>query len=418
MENINENPTYLCGGVVFALITSVAYSKETPQFEPSDEHSDPETHANDPETTKKQKLYKEPVDHSDPQIMADFLMVLTNTPTPDPKAGKFRTATSDYKRSEKINFKQLPFNKSVLCNAFERIPAEDHQAIVTEMEKFIDKHINPQNIADFVKALLYIIKNDPEIDDADPFYITDSKIPVPKSELLHMTTFESSFFLVGIMHYILAYRTKGDNSDRLKKGRETLSILGNNLRNYRPLAINHLADLPSEHTIKVDHSDTNWILDLFNSEDKITSLGLENSSIVTLKKFKKDFEQLITSLIESDFECITFDADFKNELHHFCKTNWSPKVLFMITEEIETLILETIDTILSFSQFISSQYMRTYKTDSGDRLMIKDESFEEKRQLNNIVRPETQKLRTKLATQYQKICEIIQSYKDEEEAEI
>lgn len=244
MKNIKERPTYLCGGVVFFLLTYSSY----------------------PNPATKELLTRSSGDHSDFQIMVDLLNAVFNKEMELP-IESLHTQISRYKACKTLKCSVLPFDSSPLCNAYKDISDEDYQEIVEKVDYLVSTHVDIDMKEKFVKLLLHIIKNDSEIDDSELFYVTADRKPTTKTELLHMTEFTLSYFLVGILHYVFTYRTVTDNKKQedeiLRKGQETLDILASKNNSYSPRDINDLIPIYEAYTIKVIVRDPQHILDSF-----------------------------------------------------------------------------------------------------------------------------------------------------------
>ena len=244
MKNIKERPTYLCGGVVFFLLTYVAYTGPT----------------------AKKSLTGVSSDHSDFQIMVDFLNAVFNKEL-ELSEESLHTQISRYKACKTLKCSVLPFDSSPLCNAYKDISDEDYQKIVQKIDYLVSTHIDIDMKEKFVKLLLHIIKNDSEIDDSELFYVTEDRKPTTKTELLRMTEFTLSYFLVGILHYVFTYRTVTDSKEQsdeiLRKGQETLDILASKNGSRSPRDINNLIAIYEAYTIKVISRDSQHILDSF-----------------------------------------------------------------------------------------------------------------------------------------------------------
>lgn len=170
---------YLCGGVFFFLMA----------------HMKPSTGiARDHQLGLKD-------DHSDPVVMQDLIFAI--------KGSKYTTAakdTSNYRECKNNGSVNVPFNDVALCSSYDNAVKNNYSDTLKRMSEFAQVHLDLSKKEWFIKVLLDIIENDPDIADTDEFYIECDGSPRTKASIRTIAAFSLPAFLVGIMHYILVNR--------------------------------------------------------------------------------------------------------------------------------------------------------------------------------------------------------------------
>ncbi len=191
---------YLCGGVFFLLLQNSAYKKRT-----SAEHL---TGLTD--------------DHSNTNIMRDLVYVFTGNQIKSPS-----TDCSRYTNCKSEGSIRVPFNDSAVADAFDYDIRTDYAKPLSRMKDFIDWHIREEMYTWLIRAVLDLLKEDEMPLNQELFCIPDGS-SVTKEELLTQDNYCLDAFLLGVLHYILEYR-----SGRNCEGEETLNTISTQRGNSR-----------------------------------------------------------------------------------------------------------------------------------------------------------------------------------------
>ena len=215
----NMKVPYLCGGVLFFLLTKAAL---------------PDGTARDHQAGLKDE-------HSEPILMRDLIYTFTGSNNYGaPKD------TSKYKDCLTEGSSNVPFHDIAKCTIYGNMVAENYSSALKRMDEFVDWHLDPEMRRWFVKAVLEVIENDSDILENDAFFIMSDGSTKTKKEIKEMTNFDLSAFLVGVLHYVLNKR-RGHNA----LGIATLDTIGQK-KNRKPRTIN-VSFLPERvHTTIVD----------------------------------------------------------------------------------------------------------------------------------------------------------------------
>ena len=192
---------YLCGGVLFFLLTKAAL---------------PDGTARDHQAGRKDE-------HSEPILMQDLIYTFTGS-----KNYGAAKDTSKYKDCLIEGSSNVPFHDIAKCTIYDNTVTENYGNALKRMDEFVDWHLDPEMKRWFVKALLEIIENDSDILEDDVFFMMPDGSPITKNEIKEMTDFDLSAFLVGVLHYILDKR-RGHNA----LGTATLDTIGEK-KNRKP----------------------------------------------------------------------------------------------------------------------------------------------------------------------------------------
>ena len=180
----NMKVPYLCGGVLFFLLTKAAL---------------PDGTARDHQAGLKDE-------HSEPLLMRDLIYTFTGSNNYGaPKD------TSKYKDCLTEGSSNVPFHDIAKCTIYGNMVAENYSSALKRMDEFVDWHLDPEMRRWFVKAVLEVIENDSDILENDAFFIMSDGSTVTKKEIKEMTNFDLSAFLVGVLHYVLNKR-RGHNA--------------------------------------------------------------------------------------------------------------------------------------------------------------------------------------------------------------
>lgn len=198
---------YLCGGVMFFLLTQTVLPNGTAR-----DHRDGIAD-----------------DHANPILMKDFIYTFTGKDV----YGSDKD-TSKYLNCESEGTVNLPFNNIAVVTTFDNLIKEKYPAALKRMSRFVKHHIDPDLREWLVKAILEIIENDSSISEDDLFCITSAGAFVPKKDIRKMAEFELQPFLVGVLHFILQQRREKNrlgvgtlDSFSIKKSRKPRVYNGN-----------------------------------------------------------------------------------------------------------------------------------------------------------------------------------------------
>lgn len=170
---------YLCGGVMFFLLTQATLPNGTPR--------DHRGGISD--------------DHSNPLVMRDFIYAFTESDNYGSEKD-----TSLYLNCGSEGTINLPFNDIAVVTTYDNLVKADYAKALRRMSEFAKWHLNLELKEWLVKALLEIIENDSDIQEDELFYIESSGEPISKADIRNMTEFEFQPFIVGILHYVLIKR--------------------------------------------------------------------------------------------------------------------------------------------------------------------------------------------------------------------
>ena len=170
---------YLCGGVMFFLLTQAVLPNGTPRD------------------------HREGIsdDHSNPLLMRDLIYTFTG----DAFYGSDKD-TSKYLNCESEGTVNLPFNSIAVVTTYDNLVREKYPDALKRMSDFVEWHINPELNTWLIKALLEIIENDTDIPEDALFCVKSSGEFVSKADIRCLTEFEFQPFLVGVLHFVLMQR--------------------------------------------------------------------------------------------------------------------------------------------------------------------------------------------------------------------
>ena len=192
---------YLCGGVLFFLLTKAALPVGT---------------ARDHQAGLKDE-------HSEPILMQDLIYTFTGS-----KNYGAAKDTSKYKDCLIEGSSNVPFHDIAKCTIYDNTVTQNYDEALKRMDNFVDWHFDPEMKRWFVKALLEIIEYDSDILGDEAFFLTADGTPINKDEIKEMTNFDLSAFLIGVLHYVLNKR-RGHNA----LGIATLDAIGQK-KNRKP----------------------------------------------------------------------------------------------------------------------------------------------------------------------------------------
>lgn len=170
---------FLCGGVLFFLLTQAALPDGTPR--------DHRAGVKD--------------DHAEPILMQDLIYTFTGSQNYGAQKD-----TSKYKDCLSEGSSNVPFNEIAKCTTYGNLVAENYPEALRRMDEFVLWHMDPEMKVWLVKALLEIIESDRGISDEDALFIQSDGTTKKKAEIKTEENYDLSAFLIGVLHYILTRR--------------------------------------------------------------------------------------------------------------------------------------------------------------------------------------------------------------------
>lgn len=113
-----------------------------------------------------------------------------------------------------------------------------------------------------------------------------------------------------------------------------------------------------------------------------------------LKEFKKDYTSIIEYAIYKDFSSELVDADYGDKIYYLQEEKWSRKKYCFNDTNLESLKIDILQTLENLRTYLSSKYLRYHK--DLDKLIFRNQSFEEGNRLRDELRPRTIELRRRL----------------------
>lgn len=183
---------YLCGGTFFFLLLQARYSKTTSSRD----------HVNGEKEDKKDRYVMDKLVYA---VTGDNSYNIDST---------FKKDTSKYRECLIPGSVNIPFNDPAVAAAYFMAIKNKNPEILKRMTEFVDTYINPTMDEWLVRALLEVIQAD-DISDEIDFYISSDGTPSKKKDLFTIDTFEFQPFLMGMLLFIMQYRTDNAGSDTL-----------------------------------------------------------------------------------------------------------------------------------------------------------------------------------------------------------
>ena len=170
---------FLCGGVLFFLLTKAALPDGTPR--------DHRAGVKD--------------EHAEPILMQDLIYTFTGSQNYGAQKD-----TSKYKDCLIEGSSNVPFNEIAKCTTYGNLVAENYPEALRRMDEFVLWHMDPEMKVWLVKALLEIVESDSGIGEEDALFIQPDGLAKTKAEIKTEENYDFSAFLVGILHFILTRR--------------------------------------------------------------------------------------------------------------------------------------------------------------------------------------------------------------------
>lgn len=412
---------YLCGGVVFFLLTQAVLPNGSPR--------DHKRGISD--------------DHSEPIVMGDLIYSFTGSKNYG--AGK---DTSYYKECTSEGSINVPFNDIAIITAFDNTVHERYPDALDRMSEFVTTHFNPEMKSWFVKAILEIIENDSDISENQEFFICEDGSSVSKEALRSMTEFQLQPFMVGILHFILKERrnknclgaatldTLGEKKNR--KARVYAGNMGEGITRsitvslYEKTAVivpdtqeSNLGEMSDDEVIfenlkkpiemfvsaleaqkhqmaeqirankKTGSSEDEPVVNLMFYNEKLNS-----SDSVLLQNFRNDCEPTMIYIIEHDPAGSATKVSLLDEIEDIIRV-WKYAVRKVENNTLRKTMLSILQTLGAYTEYLSDLYLR-YIPDV-DALYFRNESFEEGERLREVLQPKTYELREQTVELYKKL---------------
>lgn len=183
---------YLCGGTFFFLLLQARYSKTT---------------------SSRDHVNGEKEDKADRYVMDKLVYAVTGNNSYNIDS-TFKKDTSKYRECLIPGSVNIPFNDPAVAAAYFMAIKNKNPEILKRMTEFVDTYINPTMDEWLTRALLEVIQAD-DISDEIDFYISSDGTPSKKKDLFTIDAFEFQPFLMGILLFIMQYRTDNAGSDTL-----------------------------------------------------------------------------------------------------------------------------------------------------------------------------------------------------------
>lgn len=183
---------YLCGGTFFFLLLQARYSKTT---------------------SSRDHVNGEKEDKADRYVMDKLVYSVTGNNSYNIDS-TFKKDTSKYRECQIPGSVNIPFNDPAVAAAYFMNIKNKNPEILKRMTEFVDTYINPTMDEWLIRALLEVIQAD-DISDEIDFYVSSDGTPSKKKDLITIDSFEFQPFLMGMLLFIMQYRTDNAGSDTL-----------------------------------------------------------------------------------------------------------------------------------------------------------------------------------------------------------
>ena len=183
---------YLCGGTFFFLLLQARYSKTT---------------------SSRNHVNGEKEDKADRYVMDKLVYAVTGNNSYNINS-TFKKDTSKYRECQIAGSVNIPFNDPAVAASYFMAIKNKNLEILKRMTEFVDTYINPTMDVWLVRALLEVIQAD-DISNEINFYISSDGTPLKKKDLFTIDSFELQPFLMGILLFIMQYRTDNAGSATL-----------------------------------------------------------------------------------------------------------------------------------------------------------------------------------------------------------
>lgn len=377
----NEKIPYLCGGVIFTLLKQAAQSS----------------------VSSKEHLKGMSDSHSNPNMMKDLIIALRADDTmavkqPSPKV------VSKYVNCMENVPDGLPFAQGVFVSSYSALVKSKYAEALEKMRIFVLDHLDPNYYEWLVKLVLYVIDKDSDIDDSDQFFIAEDGTLKTKAEIRVMNDFCLPAVLVGVMHYVLLNRAKTNTA-----GKSTLDSWSKQESSRKRT---YMREKWPTFERKINVS-----LEWHQPEPDVAvqETGILAGSSVVLKEsiskidenmyeyFKSDTQDILKYVITHDPSSEPIDGLLPYNLAQLTK-NWNRLVPKIENREMNETVSHILDLLNQYRQFISDEFLRV--VEDQNFLIFRNQSVEERRKLEGILRPKTNEIRHALRQRYRRLYNI------------
>lgn len=119
------------------------------------------------------------------------------------------------------------------------------------------------------------------------------------------------------------------------------------------------------------------------------------------QEFRTDCDRILQDCIEMDPSGQPISISLPDDIAELLR-KWKFDIRKVPDSDNRKLMQDILQTLSDYSYYLSDEFMRVLNED-GDRLIYRNESFEEGRRLTNELRPKTVELRSKMAELYKRL---------------
>lgn len=322
-----------------------------------------------------------------------------------------RSDASYYLGCNRSVIASIPFYKASTRDAYDQMVKGQYQEALKRMKAFTDKFM-PLNQEWFINAIVDLMSQDCEEDFGDDteLYISSDGIPMKKSEAIMQDEFSLPSFMVGLVHFIVFHR-----GDKNKYGADTITAIstkGGRGRKYsgslgqengRTICVN--CNVPEVAMKKASQDETvkpdDYIMKLHVSEEaRKAPQDARVGQSEYFVKFRDDVDNLLKYCVDKDPSAEMVRLTLADEIQEILR-RWQFDVRKIVNQEEQALVYEVMETFAEYGTYISDTYLR-YNENSG-MLIFRNGSIEEGERLRKELRPNTIRLREKLAMLYRKL---------------
>ena len=436
----DEKVPYLCGGVLFSLLKQAAQSS----------------------ASSKDHLNGTSDSHSYLRMLEDFITALRIDDALEGES-QHKTELTTKVVSKYINCKEnvtksLPFTKAAFVSTYDGMVKTQYAKAMEKMKTFILLHLDPNYYEWLMKRILYVIDWDPDIANSDQFFIAGDGMPKTKEEIKTMNDFCLPAVLVGVMHYILLFRSKDNTEGKATLDRwgpqephcqrefnrdailgvdrdihmtlecplsasdigvqnsERREVVQNNKEDYQPYLEIANPQIGGDEESPVHKKCSEPAPCIVVQESRMLEVIPENIKrpskldVVLYESFKTDSADFLTYIIEHDPAGEPIARLLPYNIKELIKT-WKKRAAKIEDREMRETILLTLDLLSQYAYFISDEFLRV--CEEQNFLIFRNQSVAERRKLEEVLQPKTTELRYALLRQYRKLYnmpEVVQDF--------
>ena len=401
----NEKNMYLCGGVLFFMLCQAKQTKRAPRNQ------------------IKGKSYS----HSNPRMMESFVIALRSDDTI--KEGDliwsktFEKDVSHYQNCKVNKTSFLQFTESPFVSNYDDLVNTQYTKALERMRQFVQRHLDPDRYKWLLNRILDIIENDSGIAKSDSFFITGDGAPKTKEEMKCMKDFCLPAVLVGVMHYILLYRdnnTAGEDTLNAWSQKETgkerkyadavdmcIDREINVTLDYSQPALDMVIqkiEQPEGSSVNENYPQSMPDTDVQKSERIEESQSSKKCpsevDVYLYEYFKTKSETVLTYIIDNDPSGGPTNRLLPYNVDQLTKY-WMPRSVKIEDREMRETVVKILDLLNQYRYYLSDEFLRLIE--DQNLLTFRNQSQEEGRKLEEILRPKTAELRHELRQQYRKL---------------